>query len=332
MHLILPYDLLSIAHIPHFFTSFPSSYSSVRDQKDERRAIGDESIVVTISNPSKRPASACNSLESVPRKRKELNITTVEAESRTPSVIRWKEPSTSTAEQGDVVVLYEPDLNRSPPATSSLKVTSRSLESDTGTFPVLSLTSPSSIHPSSIDELLPVMKRHPDQERWMRTRSFSVDSLKFIHVKCESEVSKESEEEEDSNVIKSKNDKKKSWSFDDLTYIRKRWDHVKKDERFESDRHQKAVGRIGHHHILLLGSSRDTGTSSPSALLISSPRHSCEFMIDPTKLRRMKKEAIITLWKSSERQLLNSLQDVLQEKRALEQKLLVLQQMLHKPP
>lgn len=256
-----------------------------------------------------------------------VTTTTVEAESRVPSVIRWKEPSTSTAEQEDAVVLFEPDLNRSPPATSSLKVTCQSSNLDTEIIPVLSLTSPSS--PSSVaDELLPVMKRHPDEER-MRARSFSVDSLRFIHVKSEFE-SKERSKEEDSNEIKNKNGKKHSWSFDDLTCIRKRW-NVNKDGEFKSDHERAAIGRLGH--ILVSESSRETGgASSPSVLIRSSPRHSCESMIDPTKLKRMKKEAIITLWKSSERQLLNSLQDVLQEKRSLEQKLLVLQQMLLKPP
>ena len=308
------------------FLSLPCSlsvpYSSVREQKDERRVIGEESIVVTISNPSKRPASACNSLESVPRKRKEPNETIEEAE-RIPSVIRWKEPTSSAALEEEI--RFEPDLNRSPPATSSLKITSHTSPvsfsfSNTGTTPVLSLTSP--LHPSSSPaciEMLPVMKRHPDQDERMKVRSVSLDSFWFTHVKCGSETPIK----EYGNAIKSK-----SWSFDDLTCIRKRCDA--NECAFKSDRSNQK-GTLAH--ILVPGSSSgDSRCRSPSVIIMSSPRHGCESTIDPKKLRRMKKEAIITLWKSSERQLLNSLQDVLQEKRALEQKLLVLQQMLLKPP
>lgn len=311
-----PFLLLNVSHLLFLY------FCSVREQQDERRVIGEESIVVTISNPSKRPASACNSLESAPRKRKEAGAQIVQEPERIPSVIRWKEPSSHPSEQA----LFEPDLSRSPPTTSSLKTTSRSSPSVSGTAPVpLSPTSPStSTSPPPPIELVPLVKRHPNQDEIkMSARSISVDSFRsFIHVKCESASG-----ESVGDAIKSR-EKKKYWSFDDLTSIQQRKDA--NEDEFKSD-HQQA-GRLAH--ILIPGSAGSgSRCRSPSVIIMSSPRHSsCESAIDPEKLRRMKKEAIITLWKSSERQLLNSLQDVLHEKRALEQKLLVLQQMLLKPP
>lgn len=324
-HPFISFPIYFTEYLKNFFLQLLLFYFySVREQQDERRVIGEESIVVTISNPSKRPASACNSLESVPRKRKD----DYEEPERIPSVLRWKEPASPPSDP----VLFEPDFTRSPPATSSLKPTCRLSPTNTGTAPVpVSLTSPSSPSSSSLHsptppiELIPVVKRHQHHYgRQMRARSISVDSFRsFIHGKCASESRIQ---DGDGNVISGKEEKKKSWSFDDLTNIRQSSDA----DEFKSD-HQKG-GRLAH--ILIPGNaSSDPRSRSPSVIIMSSPRHfSCESAIDPVKLRMMRKETIITLWKSSERQLRNSLQDILQEKRALEQKLLVLQQMLLKPP
>lgn len=400
-----------------FFLLLPSlllSFFSVREQKDERRVIGEESIVVTISNPaSKRPVSACNSLESVPssstRKRKsEKQSSTsnereevepvesrgeVEAvESRIPSVIRWKDPPSVSSIPGqgeeEIVPRFEPDLNRSPPATSSLKVSCRSSTTSQSTDPVTTTTlrtgnttpavlaqsfpppsfslpsfppqSPSSSSPSPSHsiELIQVMKRHPDheekkdKERGMRegrdreggrertrvVRSISVDSLRSIHMRCGVKEG----EEYDGNAIRGR--KKKSWSFDDLTCIRRRWNNfdANEDECMKSGFDPRLHFHQRLAHILLPETGPRTGdgysrTVSPSVIIMSrrSPIGECESFsssIDPVKLKRMKKEAIITLWKSSERQLLNSLRDLLEEKRALQQKLRTLQQMLLKPP
>lgn len=54
--------------------------------------------------------------------------------------------------------------------------------------------------------------------------------------------------------------------------------------------------------------------------------------LDRLRLLSLDKEEIVRLWQSSERALLNRLQDTLREKRLLEQKLLFVQKTLLKPP
>lgn len=61
-------------------------------------------------------------------------------------------------------------------------------------------------------------------------------------------------------------------------------------------------------------------------------RMSSSLGLDRLRLLSLDKEEIVRLWQSSERALLNRLQDTLREKRLLEQKLLFVQKTLLKPP
>ena len=61
-------------------------------------------------------------------------------------------------------------------------------------------------------------------------------------------------------------------------------------------------------------------------------RLSSSLGLDRLRLLSLDKEEIVRLWQSSERALLNRLQDTLREKRLLEQKLLFVQKTLLKPP
>ena len=66
--------------------------------------------------------------------------------------------------------------------------------------------------------------------------------------------------------------------------------------------------------------------------LKASPRH-CSSLISSCKLESISKEEVFVRWKESERELLNVLQSVLREKRALEERLLLLHRVvLLKPP
>lgn len=79
--------------------------------------------------------------------------------------------------------------------------------------------------------------------------------------------------------------------------------------------------------------SRKTAVYTPlmSGLRLS-PRHSPS-LIAPSKLELISKEEVLFRWKESERELLNALQNVLREKRALEGRLLLLQRvLLLRPP
>lgn len=77
-----------------------------------------------------------------------------------------------------------------------------------------------------------------------------------------------------------------------------------------------------HHHPHLQHHSRITHLPSSSSCLIDSP----------SKLRLISKEEILFHWRESERELLNALQSLLREKRSLEDRLLLLQRVLLKPP
>lgn len=65
---------------------------------------------------------------------------------------------------------------------------------------------------------------------------------------------------------------------------------------------------------------------------MASPRDACR-LVSPSDLESISKQQLFSRWKESERRLLNILQNVLREKRALEERLLLLQRVvLLKPP
>lgn len=103
----------------------------------------------------------------------------------------------------------------------------------------------------------------------------------------------------------------KTWSFDDLSVIKKQL--------------SMPPSPTDHDRISLMYSQ-----SPRNSVIMPSPRH--HSVIDNLKLYTMTKEDIVSLWRSSERELLNNLQDALQQKRALEERVATLQRMLTKPP
>ncbi|XP_053206425.1 uncharacterized protein LOC128390693 isoform X2 [Panonychus citri] len=104
----------------------------------------------------------------------------------------------------------------------------------------------------------------------------------------------------------------KTWSFDDLSILKQQLSYP-------------ANSPIEQDKMTLLYSQ-----SPRASMIIQSPRHTS--MVDSVKIQSMSKEDIISLWRSSERELLNNLQDALQQKKALEERLAVLTRILMKPP
>ncbi len=107
--------------------------------------------------------------------------------------------------------------------------------------------------------------------------------------------------------------KRKTWSYDDLAAIKKELN----EPMSPSDR--------DHSSLMLF-----EFIPKKSSVIIPSPRH--KNLIENLRLSSMSKDDILAMWRSSERELLNQLQDALQQKRALEEKVALLQRMLMKPP
>lgn len=107
--------------------------------------------------------------------------------------------------------------------------------------------------------------------------------------------------------------KRKTWSYDDLATIKKELN----EPMSPSDR--------DHSSLMLF-----EFIPKKSSVIIPSPRH--KNLIENLRLSSMSKDDILAMWRSSERELLNQLQDALQQKRALEEKVALLQRMLMKPP
>lgn len=135
------------------------------------------------------------------------------------------------------------------------------------------------------------------------TTSFSLENLSFSSTPDSSIINKFY----DKKVL----NKQKTWSYDDLDAIKKELN----EPMSPSDR---------NHSSLMLFDFIPKKTS----VIIASPRH----LIDNLRLASMTKEDILSIWRSSERELLNQLQEALQQKRALEEKVALLQRMLMKPP
>lgn len=105
--------------------------------------------------------------------------------------------------------------------------------------------------------------------------------------------------------------KRKTWSYDDL-------DAIKRELSEPMSPYER------YHSSLMLFDFIPKKTS----VILASPRH----RIDQLRLTSMTKDDILAMWRSSERELLNRLQETLQQKRALEEKVALLQRMLMKPP
>ncbi|XP_054162601.1 glutamate receptor ionotropic, NMDA 3A-like [Oppia nitens] len=129
------------------------------------------------------------------------------------------------------------------------------------------------------------------------TTSFSLENVSFITTP-------------EKQMDKSKT-RRKMWSFDDL-------DAIKRELREPVSPHQR------NHSSLLLFEL----IPKKNSVIIASPRH----RIDNLRLSSMTKEDVLSMWRSSERELLNHLQEALHQKRALEERVALLQRMLMKPP
>ena len=145
--------------------------------------------------------------------------------------------------------------------------------------------------------------RHMPQTGAQFTTSFSLENVSYSSSPDTTSVNKYF----DKKVL----NKRKNWSYEDLDAIKKELNEpMSPSERYNSS--------------LMLFDFIPKKTS----VIISSPRH----LIDDLRLVSMTKEDILAMWRSSERELLNQLQDALQQKRALEEKVALLQRMLMKPP
>ena len=113
--------------------------------------------------------------------------------------------------------------------------------------------------------------------------------------------------------------KAKTWSFDDLDVLKKQ---LNEENVTPSDR--------DHSSTMLYDFGLAPLAPPKKTVMLSSPRHLTIF--DDLKLSSLTKDDIISMWRSSERELLNQLQDAFQQKRALEEKVALLQRMLMKPP
>lgn len=67
-----------------------------------------------------------------------------------------------------------------------------------------------------------------------------------------------------------------------------------------------------------------------TSVIIQSPRH--RSVIEGLRLTSMTKDDVVSMWRTSERELLSELHNLNQQKRALEEKVALLQRMLMKPP
>ena len=145
--------------------------------------------------------------------------------------------------------------------------------------------------------------RHLPLKSAQFTSSFSLENVSFSSSPDTSAVDKLSN--------KKVFTKSKSWSYDDLEAIKRELS----EPITTSDKYLSS---------LMLFDFIPKKTS----VIISSPRH----LIDDLRLSSMTKEDVLAMWRSSERELLNQLQEALQQKRALEEKVALLQRMLMKPP
>lgn len=112
-----------------------------------------------------------------------------------------------------------------------------------------------------------------------------------------------------------KNETARTWSFDDLTLIKR----LNAGQTVPCSPNELA-------RMELMPNS----TSPRASAILHSPHRS--HLIDNLRLESMSKEDIVSLWHASERELLSDLNQIRQQKRALEEKVALLQRMLHKPP
>lgn len=223
-----------------------------------------------------------------------------------PTAIRFKEPSDSFEEE--IFIRREPipphQITVKPP--SSLKSsndshkrlmkserTSTASGSSAEGYYYRSLSTPSSIDSNGQRTIPPIQG------------AISI-SLDDVSLSDSSRYNAQPSQPRDSDISLRN---PRTWSFDDLTLLKK--------QLHQPSPYDQANGNY-------------ECVPKRTTVIIPSPRHLS--VIETLKIGSMSKEDIISMWKSSERDLLNKLQDVLQQKRALEEKVALLQRMLMKPP
>ncbi|RWS08463.1 glutamate receptor ionotropic: NMDA 3A-like protein, partial [Dinothrombium tinctorium] len=286
-----------------FFEMIQEVRKVVQEQKDERRRDEPREIVAT-------------SFASMPHKQDSFMSETDSIGAATTirtSSIRWKEPSMSIDEEP--TFLHEPilkPLSVKPP--SSLK--SASTESRSKLIKSRGST------PNGSGECLTsygynLYKRSSSsiESDGKYSTSQTIKLQGNLSVSLE-EIALPGDSGSGVGLIVRKNSSTnintpRTWSFDDLSTLKKQLSIPSSPT--ENDK------------LSLIYSQ-----SPRASVIIPSPRHTTVF--DNLKLNTMSKEDIISLWRTSEREILNSLQDALQQKRALEEKVAILQRMLTKPP
>lgn len=314
--------------------------------------VTEESIVVTI--PCSAPVVKFEPLECFNRISPEKTTGPDLISTRTPA-IRWKEPFvTGDDDDNEEFLLHEPDLKRSPPKSSSLKsptVTSQRIQHHEH-HPSSYSTSILSTDPSRElkplhrppEYLGPVMLKHHSlsdgtdarvlvstghrsdvrrdefrTQRMQSTFSVSLDDVQLLSASFKETVIWE---EKDTRGEERTGELKKSWSFDDLSLIK---------EEIRKNLLSRTGGPDKLNNISLLPLCPSGSGSLMNQGLAPSPRMSL-YLMTPQKLSRMTKQEVVGMWRESERELLNTLHDVIQEKKSLEERLLLLQRMLLKPP
>lgn len=138
-----------------------------------------------------------------------------------------------------------------------------------------------------------------------------------------------------SGPAKQKRDKRRILSFEDLSEIKKELSESSNDG-CDNCYYETTTGPADDYSEKeeLFKNRMVKSSTTPTTLTASTvPAHSSSTPQHMDKhFQNLSRNDIISLWRSSEKDLLNRLQDTIQQKRALEQKVAVLQRMLLKPP
>lgn len=298
-----------------------STVPSVQEKKDERELSleeEDETLEIIAISSDEPDKPGC------------FRVTSSSADTSTTvrtSSIRWKEPHQGVDDEP--LTLHEPILTPGPlPKASSLK--SSSADSRTKLLPPNESRASSSNEglylddsaatttvrsmrtfggPSSLSSL-GSPSDHTDEQHTMRMQGTISVSLEDVSLPGDSECGvgmRRRESDADANRTP------RTWSFDDLSLIKR----------------QLSLPPLSPSELDKMALMSDS-TSPRASLLWSSTPHAS--LIDSVTVSAISKEDIVSLWRASERELLSNLQEVYQQKRALEQRVALLQKMLLKPP
>lgn len=300
----------------------------VQEKKDEQKGSQDDSFELVMSNTSNVTVD----------QEDYWNENSVNVNTNRTSTIRWKEPSLSIDEQPSFV----PQSNQKNAQTclqsslkSSEKTSSKLLtQSFTELFPQplppphppTPPPPPPPPPPTSSSSLLlpgafsysaqsPSSISSDDGNQWPISQTIKIKentsiSLEDISLAGDSNCGFGGYDRE-KQLQRQQSKQMKTWSFDDLSILKQQLS-IPTVSPSEQDK------------ICLL-----YAPSPQASVIIPSPRRSN--IIDDVKIQNMSKEDIITMWRSSERELLNSLQDALHQKKVLQEQLSVLQRKLMKP-